>query len=73
MGVSGSLGAAVTGFMMFGSFGRVFEGAVVRAGEGKGKEGEDEGLGKSIYDGRQLGRRIKDWDKVGRWVLDCSG
>ena len=45
MGVSGSLGAAVTGFMMFGSFGRVFEGAVVRAGEGKGREGEDGGVG----------------------------
>jgi len=42
-------------------------------GKGRGGKERTGGLGKSIYDGRQLGRRIKDWDKVGRWVLDCSG
>ena len=50
VGISGSLGAAVTGFMMFGGFCRVLEGAVVRGGEeGKGRGGGRD-LGKSIYD-----------------------
>ena len=56
MGISGSLGAAVTGFMMFGGSCRVLEGAVVR-GERKGRGGEEGRVWGRVFMMR-VGRRM---------------